>query len=447
MRRRSHHPVYLRARSSRQQELPFPTNVLPVLKDATYLMAHRPALEHLLAALLKSSEEAVLTVSPEGTIETWSAGAERLYGYSKEEMIGQSLRRLLPVYEPPQLESLLALSNERLERDQVEVGERLHKNGSRVLVAARRSVIRGDRGEAEGILEMAEALDPHEAFWSPEEAPLSLLMEQVPGLLWTTDRQLRISAHWGVGLPASKIRPRALVGRDVRELLGAADANATPITEHYSALQGVVSHFEYALGGAALEIRVGPLRSSSGQIIGCLGAAVDVTDRKKSEEQALYQARHDGLTGLANYREFLDRFETEVRRAERNHRSFTLLLLDLDQLKRINDLQGHLAGNRALRRLAAVMKEHCRATDLAARYGGDEFAVLLIDSDRGMAEHVAERIEQRLRSDHEKPQLGVSIGVGVYPDDGRTTAEIIEAADQRLYRRKKNSSGRSHSAP
>ena len=138
----------------------------------------------------------------------------------------------------------------------------------------------------------------------------------------------------------------------------------------------------------------------------------------------------------------MDRLDREVRRAERSQGSFTLLLLDLDGLKRINDLQGHLAGDRALRRLAGVMNEHCRSTDLTARYGGDEFAVLLIDSDRGMAEHVAERIELRLRSDQEKPQLSVSTGVGVYPDD-RTPAEIIEAADKRLYRRKKGTNDRS----
>jgi diguanylate cyclase (GGDEF)-like protein/PAS domain S-box-containing protein len=445
MRKRSHHQARLQARSSRQQELPFPKNVFPVLKDALNLMAHRPALEHLLAALLKSSEEGVLTVSPTGAIETWSAGAERLYGYTAEEMLGQSLSRLLPVYESPQLEPFLSQAGD--EGRQVELGERLHKNGSRILLAIRRSVIRGDHGEAEGTLEMAQALAPHEAFWSLGEAPLHLLMAQVPGLLWTTDRNLKILSHWGIGLPAAKIRQTSLIGQSVREFLAVADPHATPIAEHYSALRGVVSHLEYAWKGSVLEIRVGPLRSAAREIIGCLGTAVDITDRKKSEELALYQARHDGLTGLANYREFMDRLEREVRRAERSHRSFTLLLLDLDELKRINDLQGHLAGNRALRRLAAIMNEHCRSTDLAARYGGDEFAAVLIDSDRGMAENVAQRIEHRLRSDPEKPALSVSIGIGVYPDDGRSPAELIEAADQRLYHRKKNQDQRTVSAP
>ncbi len=387
----------------------------------------------------------MVAVSLDGTIETWSVGAERLYGYTSEETIGKSLSLLLPVYESPQLESLLSQAQD--DRKPIEVGERLHKNCSRILVAVRRTVIRGDNNRAEGILEIAQALDPHEAFWSPEEAPLRLLMEQVPGLLWTTDQNLKILGQWGSGIPAAKIRPGSLVGRDIREFLGVADSHSTPIAEHDTALRGIVSHFEYAWKGSVLEIRVGPLRSSSGQIIGCLGAAVDITDRKKSEEQAQYLARHDGLTGLANYREFMDRLESEVHRAERSHRFFSLLLLDLDGLKRINDLQGHLTGNRALRRLAAIMNEHCRSTDLAARYGGDEFAVILIDSDRGMAEHVAQRIEQRLRSDKETPPLRVSIGIGVYPDDGRTSAEIIEAADQRLYCRKKDPKQRGVSAP
>lgn len=400
-------------------------------------MAHRPASEHLLAAILESSEDAVVSVSPKGTIETWSPGAARLYGYSAEEMIGQSLLRLLPPYESPQLEPLLS-PNGANASPLLALGERVHKNGSRLLIAVRRSAIRSANGEPLGVLELARALEPHEVFWSPEEVPLRLLTGQMPGLLWTTDRNLRIASYWGAGLPAVKVRPGSLVGRSICEFLGSADPDTSPIAEHHHALRGGSSRFEYGWKSSVLEIRVGPLRSSSNQIIGCLGAALDVTERKRSEEQAFFQARHDALTGLANYREFMDRLEREVRRAERSHNSFTLLLLDLDDLKRINDLQGHLAGNRALRRLATVMNEHCRSTDLAARYGGDEFAVVLIDSDVGMAQHVAERIEHRLRSDSAKPPLSVSIGIGVYPDDGHTGAELIEAADQRLYRRKKS---------
>src|SRR5258708_18223549 len=144
---------------------------------------------------------------------------------------------------------------------------------------------------------------------------------------------------------------------------------------------------------------------------------MDITARKKNEEQAHYQARHDALTGLANYREFMDRLEQEVRRAERSHHPFTVLLLDLDGLKRINDLHGHLAGNRALQRLAAVMNEHCRSTDLAVRYGGDEFALIIIDSDKGMAEQVANRIENGFGTGHVTPALSRRIGIGVYPSD------------------------------
>jgi diguanylate cyclase (GGDEF)-like protein len=83
------------------------------------------------------------------------------------------------------------------------------------------------------------------------------------------------------------------------------------------------------------------------------------------------------------------------------------------------------------------MNEHCRSTDLAVRYGGDEFALVMIDSDKGMAEQVAYRIENGLQSDQGKPAMSVSIGFAIYPEDGRTAAELIEAADQQLYNYKR----------
>ncbi|HEV1994267.1 MAG TPA: diguanylate cyclase [Candidatus Acidoferrum sp.] len=407
-------------------------------------MPHHLVREHLLTALLESPEDGILSVSLDGTIDTWSRGAESIYGYTAQEMTGQPLRRLVPLHELPELETIFSKAGGNGSTF-FETTERLHKDGSRIFLKIKRVLIRDEHGEVRGILESGRALNSYGADPSAEE-PLRLIIEQMPGLHWTTDQNLRITSNWGKGLACSKIPPDALVGRSVCEFLGCADRHTTPIAEHYEALRGCSSHFEYNWKNRFWEIRLEPLRTVSGEINGCLGSGTDITDRKKNEEQVLIQARRDALTGLANYREFMDRLEQEVHRAERSHHSFTVLLLDLDGLKRINDLHGHLAGNRALQRLAAVMNEHCRSTDLAVRYGGDEFAVVLIDSDKGMAEQVAQRIENGLRTDQGKPAISVTIGIGIYPDDGRTAAELIEAADQQLYKYKRTENRRAASA-
>jgi len=407
-------------------------------------MPHRLVSEHLVAALLELPEEGILSFSHDGIIETWSRGAERIYGYTAREITGQPLTRIVPLHELPQLESVFSKAEKNV-LSCFETTERFRKDGSRVLVRIKRILIRDDQGGVRGILESGRALNSYGAD-PAADGPLRPIMEQMPGIHWTTDENLRVTSNWGKGLAFSRISPDALVGRSVCEFLGCADRHTTPIAEHYEALRGFPSHFEYGWKYRSWEIRLEPLRTSSGEIIGCLGLGVDITDRKKSEEQRHYQARHDALTGLANYREFMDRLGQEVRRAERGHHSFTLLLLDLDGLKRINDLHGHLTGNRALQRLAAVMGEHCRSTDLAVRYGGDEFAVVLIDSDRGMAEQVAQRIENGLRTDQGKPSISVSIGVGTYPNDGLTAPELIEAADQQLYKYKRTENRRTTSA-
>jgi diguanylate cyclase (GGDEF)-like protein len=99
-----------------------------------------------------------------------------------------------------------------------------------------------------------------------------------------------------------------------------------------------------------------------------------------------------------------------------------------------------------LKRLSEVMKEQCRSTDLAARYGGDEFAVLLIDADPGMARQIAGRVQTALHAGREQPPLSVRIGISVFPDDGRTAQEPLEAADRELYQRKRASRSRVVSA-
>jgi diguanylate cyclase (GGDEF)-like protein/PAS domain S-box-containing protein len=303
-------------------------------------------------------------------------------------------------------------------------------------VVLKRTAVRDESGAVTGILETASATDRH-AEGAAAKEQLRSLVEQMPAILWTTDQNLRITSNWGKGLGSSKVKAGDLVGRTLYEYLKCQDLKAAPIVQHADALRGVASYFEYRHGSRHFAVQLSPLRAASGEITGCVGAGIDITDRKKGEDEIRYQATHDALTGLANYREFIDTLEREVRRAERSKHSFALLLLDLDELKAINDKYGHLAGNRALKRLAGVIKEHSRATDLAARYGGDEFAIVLIDAGPGMANRIAQRVESALRNDHEQPTLSVSVGIGVYPEDGRSAQELLQAADRQLYERKK----------
>ena len=209
--------------------------------------------------------------------------------------------------------------------------------------------------------------------------------------------------------------------------------------QHFQALRGIASRFEYINRGKRVyDFSIEPYRGPQGTIVGCIGMALDITERKKTEDRIRHRASHDGLTGLANYREFFDCLEREVRRAGRTGQPFAVLLLDLDDLKTINDRLGHLTGNRALKCLAQVMKEHCRATEIAARFGGDEFTILLLDADRERAHHVAERIRDCLKVQSEAPNLSVSIGISVYPQDGSTASDLLEAADKRLYENKRS---------
>jgi len=167
-----------------------------------------------------------------------------------------------------------------------------------------------------------------------------------------------------------------------------------------------------------------------------LTTAFDITERKRVEEEIRHLVASDPLTGLANYRRLLDVFDAETQRSGRTGRCFALLLLDLNGLKKINDSHGHLVGSRALCRLAHVLRLQCRAVDTPARHGGDEFAIILPETDGDGARNLALRVAERLAHDGEQPPLSFSFGVAVYPGDARTMDEMLGTADRALYEMK-----------
>src|ERR1700677_3313625 len=159
----------------------------------------------------------------------------------------------------------------------------------------------------------------------------------------------------------------------------------------------------------------------------------DITQQRKLEDHLRQLAAKDPLTGLANYRHLVETVNNEIKRSERTARAFALLFLDLDGLKQINDRYGHLVGSQALCRLADVLCICSRKVDTPARFGGDEFALVLPETGFLPAKLVAQRICDSFANDGRTPKLSVSIGIAVYPKDGDKLDSLLGAADAALY--------------
>ena len=159
----------------------------------------------------------------------------------------------------------------------------------------------------------------------------------------------------------------------------------------------------------------------------------DVTQQRKLEDHLRQQAAKDPLTGLANYRHLVETVDAEINRSKRTGREFSLLFLDLDGLKLINDRFGHVVGSKALCRLADVLCICSRNLDTPARFGGDEFALVLPETGETQANLVARRIRGSLANDGREPKLSVSIGVALYPKDSENVETLLGAADAALY--------------
>ncbi len=164
-------------------------------------------------------------------------------------------------------------------------------------------------------------------------------------------------------------------------------------------------------------------------------------DQARLFDQVRSLAISDPLTGLANYRRLIAVIESELDRSRRTNRPFSIVLLDMDGLKTINDRYGHLVGSRALVRLGKILRNHSRAIDTPARYGGDEFALVLPEAPREIAARVSTRVRERLACETEEPMLSVSAGIAAFPEDGDTAEKLLGAADRTLYRMKHRGSG------
>lgn len=196
------------------------------------------------------------------------------------------------------------------------------------------------------------------------------------------------------------------------------------------------------IGSGDLSHRVSPAAQDE---LGELATTFNVMAGRLAKVQAELEdlSIHDGLTGLYNFREFHRQLAEETERSWRYGHSLSLLMLDIDHFKSVNDSFGHLAGDEVLRALAARVRRECRPADRIARYGGEEFTILLPETGASGAQAMAERIRETL-ANYAIPlepgptvNLTVSIGVAAYPEDSDSAEKLIGAADQALYAAKR----------
>ncbi|HEY0704809.1 MAG TPA: diguanylate cyclase [Candidatus Acidoferrales bacterium] len=283
-------------------------------------------------------------------------------------------------------------------------------------------------------LAAVEPIDKARRGGSYQLLEMARTVRQMPGLLWTTDKDLRITSSEGVISGIDAAAADTPTGGRVGEFL--SDVTTPHIPAHRRALKGEAITYEFEMNGTPFYAQLRPLRDNSGQVVGCVGVAIDITERESIIEHLQQLVITDPVTGLANYRKLVEVVKLEIMRSDRTRREFSLLVLDLDGLKQVNDTYGHLYGTRALCRLGTILKSQSRSIDLAARYGGDEFCLVLPETSLEAANMIGRRIKKSLALDREHPQLSVSVGASSFPESGRTLEDLIAAADRELYREK-----------
>jgi diguanylate cyclase (GGDEF)-like protein/PAS domain S-box-containing protein len=189
-------------------------------------------------------------------------------------------------------------------------------------------------------------------------------------------------------------------------------------------------------------LSISTIRGADGAIQNHIAIFTDITELKRSEERIRYLAYYDALTRLPNRAFFQERLASALAQAERHSQPMAVCVLDLDHFKQINDSLGHLVGDSLLQEAARRMSGSVREQDTVARPGGDEFMLILPDTDAEGAAHMAEKLVRRLAEpvciDGYELHISCSLGLSLYPANGRDAASLIQSADAAMYRAKQH---------
>jgi diguanylate cyclase (GGDEF)-like protein/PAS domain S-box-containing protein len=439
-------------------------------------------------ALIEASPISIIARDSDLRIVKWNAAAERMFGWKEQEVLGQ----VMPSVPPDREEEAMAI------RQQLQRGEplndhetvRLHKDGTRINVSVSTTVMRDAAGQPTGFISLATDITERkraERRLQMEHAVTRILEESrtvedalpqvirtmaeasgwVYGARWELDKAanlLRCMETWCVDAP--EVREFMALSRLRTQTPGASKG---PIHKVWGSnapvwIADVAQDINMRRGPAALKaglhtifafpILVGEefygvielfgreVRQPDPELVGvahAIGSQLGQFMARKAAEQNLrFVASHDPLTGLFNRNIFDERLHQALAQAARFERSLSLLFIDLDGFKLINDTHGHNAGDALLAELAARLRNTLREGDVIGRMGGDEFVVLIeefteVSQVAEVAKKLLDTVTRPFVLHGQSCQVTASLGISIYPDDGSDAQTLLKNADMAMY--------------
>ena len=402
---------------------------------------------NLLAAIVDSSQDAIISHGLDGVISSWNKGAERLFGYTAEETIGRHISLIIPA-DCPHEEAWIVGQLKLVQKVEHFETVRVRKDGTQIDISITVSPIRDASGRIVGASKLARSIterkQAEQALRQAEEKYRAIFEQSVVGMFQVASDGRPVSVNRAFAEMHGYDSPEQLLAEVSNVALQIfVDPKQMDKLEHVLDNTGTVRGAEVEVqrrDGTRRFVRanVRAVRDKVGNIVLREGAVEDITDRKVAEDRIQFLAYYDVLTGLPNRTLFEDRMGKALAGASRQKRKIALLFLDLDGFKIINDSLGHSFGDLLLQEVAERLKKWSREQDTIARLGGDEFLIMLTQiTDVPDVAVATERLMDAMTAgfvvEGHSFNMSCSIGVSIFPENGTDCETLIKNADAAMY--------------
>ncbi len=400
--------------------------------------------------VLEGMAESYYEVDLAGNFTFFNSALHRGLGYSREEMLELNYK----VYTPPKIvEKVFKAYHQVYSTGKPIRGfpmEQIRKDGTRLIVENSVFPLLNEKGEVVGFRgigrDVTERIHMEEALRQSEERYRTILAEIEEGY-YEVDLAGNIKFVNRAACRQFGYSQEELIGTNYRAYVPKEDVKGVfkAWNKVYRTGQPLQSYPFTTIRKDGTQIfvenSVSPVRNKEGIVIGFRAVSRDVTQRKQFEQKLADMATHDPLTGLPNRSLLSDRLTMGLALTRRNGTRLSLLMLDLDKFKVINDTMGHAVGDQLLKSVAERLTEVTRKSDTVARVGGDEFVLVLPHiASPGDASKLAQRIldvfQEPFIFDGHNLKITTSIGIAVYPDDGKEIEVLLKCADSAMYQAK-----------